>query len=492
MLEANILQLRRYAPETQLTLISADPVASANFYQVPTVPCLGFGIRAKNHPEHLATILEAAQNRLVGPLDHSQPFHLTIEALYRADALLISGGGNINSTWPEHVYERMALIKVAQLFQKQIIITGQTIGPTLKDQERSLLEAVLPHVSILGVRERPSAQLAPQLGVPLEKISFQLDDAFYLSPKPIEEPLAFDINQPFIALTISPYVNPETDSHSLDLLAAQLQTVDQLTNVPLVFIPHISQSRYSHLTDALIGDYLKSKLDTLIVLPVYTAREVVWLTNKAALIISARYHPLVFGIAAQIPCLGLYVDEYTKTKLTGALAHAGLAEWAMPIEAAVHGLLPDAVQELWSRRDEINQHLMSCQPYWQHLYTAHWSKLLDAFDLPNSDSVSLVPPPSAPERLLPEGNWLRMAHILDAAKQDWDSQFNRLKTSFRQVEEYALILDQERIGYKAHIAELLQFQQDMASRHAFLGGLAKIKASILQNLDRLLPSRHED
>ena len=75
------------------------------------------------------------------------------------------------------------------------------------------------------------------------------------------------------------------------------------------------------------------------------------------MVISSRYQGLVFGLSGAAPGLGLTAGAYTRNKLSGALAHAGLGDWVLPIEIAAGGLLGAAVSELWSRRDEIGLHL---------------------------------------------------------------------------------------------------------------------------------------
>ena len=70
-------------------------------------------------------------------------------------------------------------------------------------------------------------------------------------------------------------------------------------------------------------------------------RRRVWVTQRAALVVSSRYHPLVFATAAAVPCLGLYRDAYTRIKLQGALAHVGMEAWCLSAAAAEEGRAAD-------------------------------------------------------------------------------------------------------------------------------------------------------
>lgn len=445
MLEANLMRLCQHDAATRFTLISADPPTSARLYNSHAISRLNFPRLNEGTVEDcnilLSQIIEAAKT--FNPTDRNSPFFATLNALYEADGLLISGGGNLSSTWPEQIYERVALLKIAALFQKPTVITGQTIGPTLTEQEQSLLAESLAHASYIGLREIPSLHLTQTLG--LENLHYQLDDAFFLEPSAIQYTLPFDINQPYIAITISPFVNPAENPIPIAQLAAELESIATEVNAPLVFIPHVGKTRHDEISDSLINQHLGAQIKKAGVvanLPVYNAREVVWLTQHASMIISTRYHPLIFGMARHVPSLGIYVDDYTRVKLTGALAHGGLGKWVMPIEAALHGLLGAAAQEIWSRRDEIRNHLAAQQQEWTRQADIHWSHVLSALNLiqvvPNSLPKSTVPTPST---LSPLGTWHHAAQILTNYKHQRDVERKGLLDNFRHAEEYALSLE---------------------------------------------------
>jgi polysaccharide pyruvyl transferase WcaK-like protein len=277
------------------------------------------------------------------------------EALAGADGLFLSGGGNLCSSWPELLRQRVRLIREARRRGLPVVAGGQTIGPELAAMERSALADALAGVAHLGVRELPSAALALQMGVPQDRLSYQPDDAFLLTGHPPaagEAPLLPD--EPFLAVTLDPAFSTHLFS-----LAAQLARIAAESGLHLVFLPHVGPLGSPGDEDGRVGSalcqLLRNEGTSCTLLPVMPPEPAVWITQRAALVVSSRYHPLVFGTAAGVPCLGIYRDAYTRIKLQGALAHVAMESWCLSAATAEEGGLLDAFHRLWCRRDEARE-----------------------------------------------------------------------------------------------------------------------------------------
>jgi polysaccharide pyruvyl transferase WcaK-like protein len=392
MLNANLSEIRKYFPNTTFTVLSHDPTWTSNHYRVASIPRLNFPNTPNAH-DLKAQLEELLGNVQVfldsGDLSSKQFGSEVISALAASNGLIISGGGNICSTWPGFLYERVGLMRIAQMLGKRIVILGQTIGPYLQPDEMELLKDTLPYAEMIGIREQSTVELLTSLGIPEEKIKFQLDDAFYLGPQVIEAiPTITELlntQRSWIAITIHPFCDPNQNNGVLEALARQLDKVVETTGMPLVFIPHVATTQNSGLfSDSMVGQALARFLKPttpMTVLDVYLDREVYWVTSQAAMIISSRYHPLIFALATGIPCLGIYTDEYSRVKVRGALAHAGLEDWAIPLELALVNLLERSAVDLWSMRVEIRQHLSTMQGYWQALFKRHWQYVYSVLGL---------------------------------------------------------------------------------------------------------------
>jgi len=78
------------------------------------------------------------------------------------------------------------------------------------------------------------------------------------------------------------------------------------------------------------------------------------LARGAALVVSSRYHPAVFAVSGGVPTLGIPVDDYTTTKLTGALGNFGQSGLVSAGDL-VAGAAPAVASAVWNDRDAIRE-----------------------------------------------------------------------------------------------------------------------------------------
>ena len=299
-------------------------------------------------------------------------------ALAKADGLFVSGGGNLSSTWPELFRQRIALMREARRRRLPIVTGGQTLGPGLTAAERAALAAALAEVEHLGVRELPSAALALQMGLPPERLSYQPDDAFFLAGRP---PAVEEVpEEPFLALTLDSTFAAPSSRTGLRSLAAQLARFAAEAGVHLAFLPHVGPLGALGDEDGragiALGQILQAKGIRCTLLPVMPPAETAWLTQRAALVVSSRYHSLVFATAAAIPSLGLYRDAYTRIKLQGALAHVGQETWCLPVAAAEEGGLVVALRRLWDGREAARATMARARERLALQEERRWQRLL--------------------------------------------------------------------------------------------------------------------
>lgn len=333
MLEANLGALRALFPQASFTVVVRAPEWLGRRYGVAAIPAVSSDAVASCH------------------------------------AVILSGGGNLASSWPDLLRERVTLLELAHRFGKPSVVLGQTIGPHLSDEERQLLAATLPQARFVGVRELPSAMLAISLGVPPERIWYQFDDA--LRP---DEAVPVLPDAATIAVTIDPQLRA-TGKLLFEALAAQLRTLADATGARLVLVPHAfgDEGAPSDLTEArLLAAAIGGQR---IVIDVDDARSA---AASASLVISSRYHPIVFGLLAGVPSLGIYGDDYCRVKLQGALAHAGLERWTLTYDEVASGRLLEMSRELWASRESIRQTLDARMASWRAECGERWAAVRQA------------------------------------------------------------------------------------------------------------------
>jgi len=361
MLEANLDSLRKMFPAAPFTVVASDPEWVARRYSVDAVPSFGF-------PRDRAASAERESMRAALL---ASPDHPTVAALASADALILSGGGNLSSSWPDLLYERIVLLELAHRLAKPSIILGQTLGPHLGESEKPLLVAALRGARFLGVRELASAVLAVHLGIPQERVWYQFDDAMR-----IDEPLAPPPSEATIAVTIDPQIRA-TGKALFASLAEQLRELSDATGARLVLVPHAFGGSPSDLTEArLLAEMIgASRVSIAEGLDVEGARRA---AANASLIVSSRYHPIVFGLLAGVPSVGIYGDDYCRIKLQGALAHAGLERWALTYDEVASGTLLTASLELWTARASIRNELEVRAASWREECRERWAAVRSA------------------------------------------------------------------------------------------------------------------
>jgi len=369
----------------------------------------------------------------------------TIDAVARADGLVVSGGGSLSSTWPDLLYERAALIHLARIFAKPAVVLGQTIGPRLGGDERRLLAETLSWARFVGLRELPSAALALELRVPPERVWYQCDDALFLEGVPEPVRVSDRSGAPAVAVTIDPQVRASGEA-VFGSLVRQLRELSETTGAPLILIPHAfgkeSGAVPSDLTEArVLAERLG--LSHTVIAAGLDARQARQVTGDSALVISSRYHPIVFGLAAGIPAIGIYGDEYCRIKLQGALAHARLERWTLTYEEVVRGqLLPNAL-ELWHARGKVRRELESRHEAWREESRRRWVTVLRALDpamtIPPAESATMFGRPI--EDVAPA-----LVSALEARRKAWEGErasFESLAARCAETQRYARFLELE-------------------------------------------------
>lgn len=410
MLDANLDRLRNSSPQATFTVISRDPDWTAQTYDTEAIEPIGFPdatAESQESEERLEAVVgAAASGELASGFERRAQALDVIDAVRRADAVVISGGGNLNATWPEHLYERIALLTLAERLDTPAVVLGQTIGPQLTEVQRRRLAESLRTARLVGVRERGSYDLVETLGVPNEIIDYQLDDAIFLgrlfSDPDVPRP---ELERPYLALTLCGEID------GLEALASQVESLAETMKADIVFLPHAQEPDRDRELGARFGEALSSR-DRFHLLGVLPAREVAAITGAAEMVISTRYHPLVFASAMGVPSLGLSTDAYTHQKLAGTHSHAGLEDWVLPIELAVGGLLAPAALELWVRRNEVKLQITEQLPRWEAMHDLHWRRVAEALDLEGEKTHDLeVSRPVVETRVPAQGEWRRAADV---------------------------------------------------------------------------------
>lgn len=359
MFEELTSQLRRRGV-TSFTGLSSNPDETRRRYGLDAIRGIGFspalvGDRAAQE-ERMGLVLRTADGER-GLLELGDPAHGVIEAVRAADGVAVSGGGNMASIWPMHIFERATLAALAARFDKPFVVSGQTIGPELEGADRDLTARLLGSARLVGLRETASAALVRELGVTGDGVESTIDDASFLGMDwSAGAPAAGSPEAaPYCAVTLAAHVGGLDRDAFADATARLLDRVAAETGLEIVFFAHFASLRG---TDDERGDSLAHRrvIDRMTqpsrIEPTTDSIAAARFARGASLAVSSRYHPAIFAVSAGVPTVGIAVDDYTTVKLTGALGNFGQAG-VVTARDVLGGSATGVVLDTWRASDAI-------------------------------------------------------------------------------------------------------------------------------------------
>lgn len=358
MFHEMVTQLRSRGVD-EIVGISSHPDESAARYGIRSIHRIGFFTdpeRSRDNADRRMSLVlrtAAGESDLLDPAD---PAHAVIDAIRSADGVAVAGGGNMASTWPLHIYERSTIAQLARLFNKPFVVSGQTIGPHLTEADASLVADLLESARLVGLRERDSHAFSARLGVPGELLTQTIDDASFLAID--DAPTVALPERPYCVVTMAAHINGEDPAAFDGRMAQLLDSVAAHTGLDIVFFAHYGSMRQDEaIGDTIVHNRIRARMTAhnARVFPTTDSPAAAALARGAALSISSRYHPAVFAVSAGVPTVGIAVDDYTTTKLTGALGNFG-QDGVLPLAELLAGAGPAFAARVWERRETIRTH----------------------------------------------------------------------------------------------------------------------------------------
>lgn len=263
-------------------------------------------------------------------------FKNTINNLICSDILHISGGGNINSLWPGHIYYRAFMIAVAKKYGKKVILTSQTIGPYLTNEDKEIVSKYLRRADFIGYRDpiNTPAILRELCGETVE-IAYTRDDAYGDRwNKQRLDKREYD-NSDNIKIKLGLILHRwSLNSNNYKKLKRILRTLFVDENLKIYLIPHqfdiANNGDIGFMEDIIETTELRDRVE------IYNYKRIVEeaqihkmnfsqfiysLSLEMDYIITSRYHGIVFAINADVHVLAINYDRYYEVKNKGVLSY---------------------------------------------------------------------------------------------------------------------------------------------------------------------------
>lgn len=345
-------------------------------------------------------------------------------AVATADAVVISGGGNLNSRFGWLLYERAAVALVAEYAGVPLFVTGQSLGPTLTEKDAQTLERMLRSARSVTVREENSLAWCRERGVDArlcvddatdaapEHPARALDYAADADEAGTEHAVALDpsellgsLPERYACVTVNACTQEQAER-----LAGLLDRVHREHGCAPVFLSHFGDPLHANQPgrrgdadthERITGLLSPAAREAAIVLPILHTDQSLLVHRAAALTITSRYHPAVFSAAAGIPVLALIPDAFTQVRVGGALSLYGWGEFTLPLgmlaggvpELMVAAALRCAAADSDARRAELLEALQAERAYLLAQILAHGEETRGDAEAPAATQVPALPEP---------------------------------------------------------------------------------------------------
>ena len=240
--------------------------------------------------------------------------------LARFDAVVVGGGGNLNSIWQDDL-----VVRRARLFDHvlragvPIIVSGQGVGPFTDERDARAVGALLERARAVGVRDAASRAEVEALGVACQVVG---DDALGLDAAPDEAvrtalaAIGADPDVGVVSLHVrhAPYVN--LDHGDFDAWAGALDTIAvergaQVIGVALNWEAPVPEPI------ALLQLARDRKAAWRILDDPAHPRVAAGVLRRADRALVASYHAALVSIEARVPTLYSAGSDYTLRKAEG-------------------------------------------------------------------------------------------------------------------------------------------------------------------------------
>lgn len=330
-----------------------------------TIPALTFPWPLEQRAAYLSEIraVLAGDHQALPPED--KLFGI-IEQFRSVDALLIGGGGSLNSRFGWLLDERLATALIASSLGKPVVLSGQSLGPELTPADRASVSELLRLCTLVGLRDEDSVGIARQLAPEHPAIAHCLDDAIGIGD---EEQHLGEPDPTLISVTLGGDGDPLPREEYVEVASSVIQALAERTGARVEFVPHMADPDEGGGDEALHREVAARLSCPAVLHRIEDAETSAARTMQAGWVVSSRFHPVVFGAVAGSSVLALPLNRYGASRMDGALRNAGVGEGAVPLGAlwapatsGVSDLARKVVDDLVDRRAQQSDALRRARP----------------------------------------------------------------------------------------------------------------------------------
>ena len=383
MSEVAVQQLQQRGAE--VTIIADRPEISAPLYGVTAVRRFELW-REKTREKKLAR-MELIMRAVRGEAELPESVRETTAVVRAADAIVIAGGGNLNSHMTEnHLLERLLLARIAGHDDIPLYISSQTVGPVVVEQDRALLRELVCSARVFGAREASTAELMREICGEDANIVHTLDDVILMEPGDKARAIAASFELPDRYVVASFTMHSGTTGLTREAyyrkLAAMLDRVVDEHDVDIALLPHMGKLGDDNTASEGSDVYGHGRIvhyartERIRSFEMMTSETLAAVTAGAQFTLSTRYHPVVFGAGLGVAAVSLVTSYYSAVRMRGALKNVGMESLAIPFEAWDDLFAAPVLEALTTERSRLNAHISAVRDSQRAYQRAWWDGIV--------------------------------------------------------------------------------------------------------------------
>ncbi|MEY8416312.1 polysaccharide pyruvyl transferase CsaB [Tissierella praeacuta] len=321
ILKAIVKDIKEYNKEINITVLSKNPLKTEKMYSVNAINRFKF-----------KEVFIAMKN----------------------SSLFISGGGSLlqDVTSTRSLLYYLALMKIAKLYKKPVMIYANGIGPIKKKLNRFLTRKILNKVDLITLRDEDSKEFIYDLGVKNKNIIVTADPVFTLEPSSktrvveIFNSEKIPTNKKFIGISIRRWKNADNLNK---IISDTVRHIIKEYNVNVVMIPmHYPED----LEISLEISQMVREEGCYVISGKYNVEEIMGIIKEMEIIVAMRLHSLIYAATQEVPMVGLSYDP----KVDGILRSIGM-DYICNVNYLVYKDLLEKINNVWNNRVEIKEQL---------------------------------------------------------------------------------------------------------------------------------------
>lgn len=317
ILKAIIKDLREENPKLNIVVLSNNPKKTEGMYSVKAINRFKFGELIK---------------------------------AIKTTSLLISGGGSLlqDVTSTRSLLYYLAVMTMAKVFRKPVMVYANGIGPISKKGNRFLTKMILNSVNLITLRDEDSKSYLEKMNIKNKNIVVTADPVFTLdvAPKEVIENIfikeGITSDKKFVGISIRPWKRAD---NLVEVISKAIDYMIEKYDVNIILIPmHYPEDL--DISNRVLDNVDKSRC--FVIKDQYAVEEIMGIIRELDMIVAMRLHSLIYAATQEIPMVGLVYDP----KVEGILYSLEMNHMSN-VENLDYNHLVENIDYVWNNKEEL-------------------------------------------------------------------------------------------------------------------------------------------